>query len=108
MGRATCLSLQQNEMRNFSESGSPDKQPVISDELNKLRLYSCVDPRNISFFSRGKAVVDGRTIHIRFVLNKALLEQFFLRANLFHAAQPSTLNCLKHGYRTANDILSNI
>jgi len=89
MGRATCLSLQQNEMRNFSRVRQP-VYTVSSDELNKLRLYSCVDPRNISGFARRKAVVDGRIVHIRFVMNKALQEQVFLRANLFHAAKPST------------------
>lgn len=55
------------------ESGSPDNQPVSSDALNKLSLYSCVDPYNIPGFSRGKAVVDDRIIHTRFVMNKALL-----------------------------------
>jgi hypothetical protein len=55
------------------ESGSPDTQPVSSDELNKLGLYSCVDPRNISGFSRGKAVVDGRIIHVRLCNEQSLI-----------------------------------
>jgi len=92
----------------FRESGSPDTQTGSSYGLNKLWLYSCVDPHNISDFARPNAVIDGRIIHIRFVMNKALQKQVFLRETLFHATQPSKWTCLTHGYSIANDRLSNV
>jgi hypothetical protein len=97
-----------NNCRTLYDSGSLDTQPVSSDALSNLRLHSCVDLRSFSGFSRGKAVVDGRVIHRRFIMNKALLEQVFLIATLFHDDQPSTLNCPIHGYSTANDQLLNL
>jgi hypothetical protein len=55
----------------LQESSSPITEPVNPDSLNNLRLYFCVDPCNISGFSRDKSEFDGIVIHMEFLMNKS-------------------------------------